>query len=197
MRDGNYVTIDQRTGLVAKHDAGTGALIWQLNPVADEPEMQDLLGRPAEAPDGRIYIPGAKLRRVLVLSADGQLVTVFGRQGAKRGEFAFPVGVAFGPAETVLVLDRMRHCVLFFDADHKFLGESGGMGEGPGSFYHPLALSATADGRVYVAQGYQGRVQAFRLVDTRLVSRAPNLTASAAGESALGPNRSVGRMGRE
>ena len=183
-RDGNFVSIDQRTGLITKHAAETGALIWQLALAPDDPEMQDLLGRPAEAADGSIYIPGGRLRRVLVLSADGAPLTTFGVPGAKRGEFAFPVGVAFGSDATVLVLDRMRHRVLAFDASHTFLGEYGRLGEAPGSLYHPVALAASADGRVLVAQGYQGRIQAFRLIDTSPVSRAPDLTASAVGDGA-------------
>lgn len=184
-RDGSYVSIDQRTGLIAKHDAGSGALVWQLALAPDDPEMQDLLGRPAEAADGRIYIPGGRLRRVLVLSTDGQPLTTFGVPGAKRGQFTFPVGVAFGPDAAVLVLDRMRHRVLVFDASHKFQGEYGRMGEAPGSLYHPVALAASADGRVLVAQGYQGRVQAFRLIDTSPVSRTPGLTASAVRDGAF------------
>lgn len=183
-RDGDYVSIDQRTGLIAKHAADSGALIWQLALAPDDPDMQDLLGRPAEAADGSIYIPGGRLRRILVLSADGAPLTTFGVPGAKRGELTFPVGVAFGCDATVLVLDRMRHRVLVFDASHTFLGEYGRLGEAPGSLYHPVALAASADGRVLVAQGYQGRVQAFRLIDTNPVSRAPDLTASAAGDGA-------------
>jgi hypothetical protein len=37
------------------------------------------------------------------------------------------------------------------------------MGFAPGQFYHPVALATTLEGKVYVAQGYLGRVQVFEL----------------------------------
>jgi hypothetical protein len=162
LRDGNYLSLDPFTGLLAKHDATSGALIWthrcQLEGVTGEN-----LGRPAEAPDGRIYVPGADLRVVLVLSADGEPLSAFGRFGSSVGRFVLPVGVAFGPSGEVLVLDRLRAKILVFDPQHEFVTEFGSLGFGPGQFYHPAALAATAGGKVYVAQGFQGRIQAFRL----------------------------------
>lgn len=161
-RDGNYVSLDPSSGLLAKHDAVTGALIWQhlcqLEGVAGEN-----LGRPAEAPDGRIYVPGGDLRLVLVLSGDGERLGAFGRFGSSTGRFVLPVGVAFGPAGEVLVLDRLRAKILLFDPQHEFVTEFGSLGFGPGQFYHPAALATTADGKLYVAQGFQGRIQTFRL----------------------------------
>lgn len=163
--DGNYLTID-RWGLMTKHDALTGALIWKLELADTTSDRSDLLGRPAEAPDGSIYVPAAGLRTVFVVSSDGQSTTSFGSPGAKRGELAFPVGVAFGSDGRVFVLDRMRHRILIFDSDHKFLGESGRLGFAPGQLYHPLAIAASPDGRVYVAQGFKGRIQVFRTLET-------------------------------
>ena len=122
------------------------------------------LGRPAEAPDGRIYVPGGDLRVVLVLSADGERARAPSAASARRaGRFVLPVGVAFGPAGEVLVLDRLRAKILLFDPQHEFVTEFGSLGFGPGQFYHPVALAATADGKIYVAQGFQGRIQVFRL----------------------------------
>jgi DNA-binding beta-propeller fold protein YncE len=72
-----------------------------------------------------------------------------------------------GPGETILVLDRMRHKVLMFDPDHEVTGEFGSMGAGPGQFYHPTAIAASDDSRVYVAQGYGSRVQVFSIRDTK------------------------------
>jgi hypothetical protein len=63
----------------------------------------------------------------------------------------------------VLVLDRLRARVLVFDRDHRFVTEFGATGSRPGDFYHPVALAVSADDRLYVAQGYLGRVNVFRL----------------------------------
>ena len=169
-RDGHYVTLD-RSGLLAKHDASTGELIWSLPLVASDSERADLLGRPAEAPDGRIYVPGGLMRAALIVSPDGRLLGSFGRQGSRRGEFIFPVAVAFDSGGRVLVLDRMRHKILLFDGDHRFIEEFGRIGLAPGDLYHPVAMAAGSDDRVYVAQGFEGRVQVFRLLDSESNSR--------------------------
>jgi len=63
------------------------------------------------------------------------------------------------------VLDRMRHTVLVYDRDHGFTSEFGSYGGAPGQLYHPLAIAA-APGRILVAQGYEGRVQAFGIFGT-------------------------------
>jgi len=156
--DGHYVSLDKTSGTLTKHDASTGRVLWHrlLEGVGEQSE----LGRPAEAPDGSLYIPGGELHLVLVRTADGMDAGSFGRAGTAPGRLAFPVGVAFGPAGEVLVLDRMRHTVLVYDSDHEFVSEFGSFGGAPGQFYHPLAIAATPE-RVLVAQGYGGRVQAF------------------------------------
>lgn len=162
--EGHYVSLDADAGLLACHDASTGALVWQravAGPRADELH----LGRPAAAPDGRLYIPGGEGHEVIVLAADGQELERFGSLGTAPGRFVHPVGVAFLPAGRIAVLDRMRHAVLVFDSAHRFLMEFGGFGGAPGRLYHPVAIAATVDGTVYVAQGYEARVQAFRVFD--------------------------------
>lgn len=156
--DGDYVSLDKYAGTLTKHDAASGRVLWHrtLEGVSEQSE----LGRPAEAPDGRLYVPGGELHLVLVRTADGADAGSFGRPGTSPGRLAFPVGVAFGPGGEVLVLDRMRHTVLVYDRDHEFTSEFGSYGGAPGQLYHPLAIAA-APGRILVAQGYEGRVQAF------------------------------------
>lgn len=171
---GDLVSVDDMNRLLCKHDGATGALLWSRTVEAGpEDADRDLgLGRPAEAPDGRLYLPSGILHRVLVFSADGEAREGFGRFGSARGQLVFPAGVAFGPEGLVLVLDRLRHLVLLYDGQHRFLAEFGSFGSGPGQFYHPSAIAAAPDGRVFVAQGYQGRVQSFRLQAAREVSLA-------------------------
>ncbi|MBU1698779.1 MAG: NHL repeat-containing protein [Candidatus Eisenbacteria bacterium] len=177
--DGHYITVD-RAGLLAKHDSQSGSLIWMLELVDPQSENADMLGRPSEAPDHRLYIPGSKIRTIFVVSPDGKLLDFFGRRGTQRGEFTFPIGVAFDPVGRVLVLDRMRHKILLFTSAHEFVDEFGRMGDGPGYLYHPLAIASSPDGRVFVAQGFEGRVQIFRLSDTASAPSASNLSRPSA-----------------
>lgn len=168
--DGNFVTTDQN-GLLAKHDAGSGALLWTQASIEGESEYLGL-GRPAEAPDGRLYVPLGGNRHVAVYTAAGEPESMFGTPGSNRGRFSFPVGVAFCPEGNIAVLDRMRAAVLIFDAAHKFLAEFGRLGGGERDFYYPISLAVSPNGHLYVAQGYGSRVHVFRVEDSRSIDAA-------------------------
>ena len=161
-RDGAYVSLDPTTGVLTKHDPSSGALIWSRVCSVEGVEGEQL-GRPAEAPDGRIYVPGGDLRLILVLSHDGRLLETFGRFGSAPGRVTLPVAIDFGPDGEVLVLDRLRAKILIYSPTHEFLAEFGSIGFRPGQFYHPLSIATAGDGLVYVTQGFEGRVQVFRL----------------------------------
>jgi outer membrane protein assembly factor BamB len=165
-RDGHYLTLDSASGLMAKHDHETGLLIWKRS--IAQPMGDDLhLGRPAEAADGRLYVPGGNLRQILVLNGEGKALEAFGEFGSAEGYFSFPVAVSFTPEGSLLVLDRMRHKIMVFDQEHTFVSEFGSMGSSPGQFYHPVAMTTDSDNQVYVAQGFLGRVQVFSYTDPR------------------------------
>jgi hypothetical protein len=165
-QNGDLLTVDSFNGILARHDSQTGELRWhtEVTPMGDT-DMQ--FGRPAEAPDGRIYVPGGMQHNITVFSPEGRRLEEFGEFGSGPGKLVFPVGVAIGPEESILVLDRMRHKVLMFNPEHELLGEFGSMGAGLGQFYHPSAIAASTNGIVYVAQGYGGRIQAFTIRDTK------------------------------
>jgi hypothetical protein len=163
--DGTYLTLDSLHALLARHDPDTGALLWQRRVVDGASDALEL-GRPVETPDGRIYVPGGELHQILVCDRDGRRIAAFGELGTGAGRLVFPVAVACGPQGTILVLDRMRCKILVFDAEHRFVTEYGQLGAAPGQLYHPVSLASAGDGRVHVAQGYQGRVQTYRIFST-------------------------------
>jgi hypothetical protein len=165
-RDGNYLSLDTDSGVLVKNDSRTGAVIWERR-IAGEiaaPNGVLNLGRPVEAADGRLAIPGGELHSMVMLNANGELETSFGRFGTSPGRLVFPVAAVFGPEGTLLVLDRMRHKILVYGPDYGFQTEFGSMGGYPGQFYHPIAMAGTSDGRLLVAQGYLGRVQVFNIL---------------------------------
>ncbi len=177
--DGDYLTLAPRDGRLSRHDGATGALVWTLR--VGDPQAHDThFGRPCEAPDGRIYVPGGDQRVIYVVSADGQAEDAFGRFGSAPGRVVLPVGVAPGPGGTLLVLDRMRAKILVYGPDHEFVSEFGSMGAGLGQLYQPAALASSPDGKVYVAQGFEGRVQVFRVSD----SAEPRVERSASSSDA-------------
>lgn len=166
-RDGNYVTVDGISGLMAKHDAASGAVLWAnviATPGADDPDLDMDLGRPTELSDGSYAVAGNNLHVVLVVSAEGAPLAAFGRFGTSPGRMVTPVATAEGPRGMLLVLDQMRHKVMAFDGQHEFLDEFGSIGDAPGDFYHPVSMATDAAGRLYVAQGYRSRVHVFSVL---------------------------------
>jgi len=177
--DGDYLTLDPRDGRLSRHDGADGSLVWTLR-VGDLQARDTHFGRPCEAPDGRIYVPGGDQRVVYVVSADGQAEGAFGTFGSAPGRVVLPVAVAPGPNGTLLVLDRMRAKILVYGPDHGFVSEYGSMGAGTGQLYQPAALASSPDGKIYVAQGFEGRVQVFRVSD----SAEPRVERSASSSDA-------------
>ncbi|MFO7610853.1 MAG: NHL repeat-containing protein [Candidatus Krumholzibacteriia bacterium] len=162
LADGDYLSLDQANAVLARHERDSGRLVWWLR-VGDPQARDTLLDRPAEGPDGTIYVPGGDQRRVFVVTAEGRPAGAFGEFGSAPGRMVLPVGVACGPGGTILVLDRMRAKILVFGPDHRFQSEFGSLGARPGQFYHPAAIAATPDNKICVAQGFLGRVQVFRV----------------------------------
>lgn len=162
-RDGNYVTTDPTNGILAKHDARSGELLWKTDiGLALKGELV-ALGRPGETSDGQLLVPVPGFRQVAVFTAEGAYVTTFGTPGATLGRMAFPVGVARCPDGTIAVVDQMRHLVLLFDDQYGFISEFGSFGRGPADLYYPAAIAVSPDGLIYVAQGFEGRIQKFQI----------------------------------
>lgn len=162
--DGNYVTIDGASGLMAKHDAETGAVMWSAviaRPEAEDKDLEMGLGRPVQLSDGAYAVSGSNLHRILVVAEGGEVTSAFGRFGSSPGRMVAPVAVAEGPAGSLLVLDQMRHKVIAFGRDGTFISEYGSIGDAPGAFYHPVSMATDGSGHLYVAQGYRGLVQVF------------------------------------
>jgi len=110
---------------------------------------------------------------------DLPVARVWGEIGIAPGQFNHPRGVAVGPEGNIHVLDSDNHRVQVFDAQGAFLREWGSQcnlaegqgctdldGDGPmevgdGQFQEPWGIAVAQDGRVYVADTWNHRVQVF------------------------------------
>ncbi len=136
----------------------------------------------AIAPDGSIYIADSGNHRVVKFGADGQLDLHFGTWSGEPpnsdflnpdwnppgGTFYEPWDVAVGPDGMVYVADLWNSRIQKFDANGKFVTTWGGFGNSgqravgaEGRFYGPRGVAVGADGRVYVADTGNKRVQVF------------------------------------
>ena len=117
----------------------------------------------AFAPSGELLVVDALHFRIARFDADGRWLGAFGTAAAEGGEFGMPKDVAADAEGRVYVSDAQRDAVLVFRPDGTLDYVLGASGEGPGRFTHPAGVASSA-GRIYVADSYAGRVQAFDIL---------------------------------
>ena len=108
-----------------------------------------LLGMPSEA-------------RVRVYDVDGNLLTSVGQRGSAPCHLARPVAGALDVDGNVLVVDSQRMAVAGFKhEDNTCAGDHFRAGSGPGSLYYPTDIALDPMGKLYLSQGFEGRVQVY------------------------------------
>jgi DNA-binding beta-propeller fold protein YncE len=139
---------DIGTHQVLKFDSD-GKLLLALGKKGEPGDAPDRFDRPTDiavTPGGDFYVTdGYGNSRVLKFSADGKLLTQWGKKGKGPGEFNLPHAVVLDAAGRVYVGDRENNRVQVFDPDGKFLAvwkESGA----------PYGLFRSGD-RTFVADG--------------------------------------------
>ncbi|MGH2541873.1 MAG: hypothetical protein ACRDIB_03695, partial [Ardenticatenaceae bacterium] len=105
--------------------------------------------------------------RIRVMRPDGSLVSEFGGFGAESGQFNEPWGVAAAPDGTIYVADTWNHRVQHLDAQGNVLHSWGGFADTqgqltqPGLFWGPRDVAVDGEGKVYVTDTGNKRVQVF------------------------------------
>ena len=125
--------------------------------------------------DGAVSKDGSKGLQVTELSPDGKVLMTLGTAG-QRGDdgthFQSPSDVITAPNGDIFVTDGhapiapfipagldMR--VMKFDSHGKFIKQWGKAGSGPSEFSNPHALALDGQGRLYVADRVNNRIQIF------------------------------------
>ncbi len=115
------------------------------------------------APDGeRLFVADSKAHKILVFDlASGDLQGSFGEKGQAEGQFAFPTSLAFGPEESLYVVDQINARIQVFDGQGEFLDTFGSLGGGFGNFTRPKDVAVDAMGLIYVTDNAFNNVQLF------------------------------------
>ena len=121
-------------------------------------------------PEQRVWVVHETAHQIFVFSNDGGdlLMTLGEKNVAAQDEthFGKPQDVAFLPDGRVLVADGFDNSrVVVLDLDGKHLTEFGGPGDGPGQFDVVHGLAVGPDGRLFVEDRDNRRIQVFRQSD--------------------------------
>ena len=117
----------------------------------------------AVSPDGAfVYVADTWNCRIQKFTADGEFVTMWG-SGPDLGPQGFygPRGIAVDGFGHVLVADTGNKRIVIYDDQGNYLNEFGGAGLQLGLMDEPVAIAIRSDGRLYVTDTWNQRVQAF------------------------------------
>jgi DNA-binding beta-propeller fold protein YncE len=109
--------------------------------------------------DGTVFVADSALNRIFGYRPDGNLALAIGREG----ELENPSGLAVDRVNSLLyVADSKKHQVMCYSStDGSQVRVIGERGEEPGKFNFPTNLSVDQQGRLYVADTLNFRVQVF------------------------------------
>jgi DNA-binding beta-propeller fold protein YncE len=100
--------------------------------------------------------------RILRFSLDGEVLAVFGEMGKQPGQMRYPYDITVTPADTLLVCEYGNSRLQWFDKQGRSLGVWGEPGRQVGQLWSPWGAVVGTDGRVYVVDSYNNRVQIVR-----------------------------------
>ena len=180
--DENLYVTDFSLDVIKKYDGTTGELLKTIgSPGTGLGQFSGPAGITVSKNTGNIYVSDQYNGRVQVLDSNDNPLFAFGSTGSAPGQFKEAIGVQLDENDNIFVADSQNSRVQAFDKDGNFITSFGGparnaAGEvvpppaftGP-PFGSPLDLSPGAfnwaagahydDGKLYVGDFFQGRVQ--------------------------------------
>src|SRR5262245_55397826 len=115
--------------------------------------------------DGNIWAVDAPGHVIYKMDRDGKVIMQLGQKGVpgmSQRNFKLPTDVAFAPNGDIYVSDGYGNPrVVKYSRDGKYLLEWGKRGSGPGEFQLPHNVAVDTQGRVYVTDRDNRRVEVF------------------------------------
>ncbi len=132
--------------------------------------------------DGKVYVADSNLNKVFVFDDQGKALAPLldNLRLPGSGAAVRPAAVATGPDDLFYIADIADQAIVVVDAGGKLIRQFGSPGSGPGQFQYPNGLWVDREGKVYVADSNNGRIEIFDK-DGRFLSQITNRTAADSG----------------
>jgi len=115
--------------------------------------------------EGSVYVTDTLNNRVEIFDADGNFVSLFGKNGDGPGYFARPKGIAIDADGHVWVADQVTDRLQVFNKEGQLLTYVGlGHGSLPGQLNYLVGVAIDKQNRVFTTEQYPGRLQVFQYV---------------------------------
>ena len=98
---------------------------------------------------------------VQIFNHRGDFIRGWGQHAMGGANFSLPRGGAIDAKQRIVVTDSLRHDIKYFDLEGRLIGHFGGAGRKPGAVSFPCEIAVGNDGRVYVAERGNARIQVF------------------------------------
>ncbi|HOC99475.1 MAG TPA: hypothetical protein PKH54_05995, partial [Myxococcota bacterium] len=155
-----FLVADSRTHYVQVFD-GSGKFIRMLGGYGTVPG-KFLSPRGIAASEGRVLIADNLNGRIQVMTPAGVFLYSFGKPGMDPGKFDTPRDVAVSPdSNRIYVADTGNHRISVHNRLGVLMFTFGAFGTSPGRFRTPSAITVGRDGRVWVCDTQNNRIQVF------------------------------------
>ena len=111
--------------------------------------------------DNAVAVSEWSSHQVKKYSLQGNLLSVIGCRGIKKGQFYCPMGLTFNNNKLLYVVDRGNHRVQVFNKDDTFAFLFGSKGNNPGQFQFPARISIDPNNNVLVTDNDANGIHIF------------------------------------
>jgi hypothetical protein len=142
----------------------SGAVVGMIDMVGDltEKEVVEQVFGHVDVYGDTVMVAAASQGRVFMYGLEGNPKGRVGIRGTAPCQTMFPMAAALTEDGRAVIVDFQRMLITVWDVGaNRCLGEYSGIGNRPGYVYQPEDLALDGAGRVYVSQGFEGRVQVW------------------------------------